>query len=56
MGIFRLPGQAKRVQNLKELYDQGQSVTATGRERMTGICADVQVASRTSQPQKMFTQ
>ena len=24
MGIFRLPGQARRVQTLKELYDQGQ--------------------------------
>ena len=24
MGIFRLPGQASRVQDLKELYDQGK--------------------------------
>lgn len=25
VGIFRLPGQACRVQDLKELYDQGHS-------------------------------
>lgn len=24
VGIFRLPGQASRVQDLKDLYDQGK--------------------------------
>lgn len=30
VGIFRLPGQASRVQDLKELYDQGQFVNIVG--------------------------
>ena len=51
VGVFRLPGQTRRVQDLKELYDQGQS-RLQGLEacQTHRVWSTVQVASRTSWP------